>query len=146
MVQWLSWKITNYLNSKHKLLNFPMRKKVTSQHQRMVLKHLSTTNQLLGRYILTSIVWFKTSMKLVRIVLQNCINKNLLFCKIKVIFKSTTRLSNFFRFKDKVPFNFRSNVVYKFSFGCCSATYYGETCRLLNTRVGEHSGVWPLTG
>ena len=39
----------------------------------------------------------------IRTRLQNSINKNLPFCKIKFIFKSTTRLSNFFRFKDKVP-------------------------------------------
>ena len=51
-----------------------------------------------------------------------------LFCKIKVLFESTTPLSNFFRFKDKVPFNLRSNAVYKFSFGRCNATYYGEKC------------------
>ena len=78
--------------------------------------------------------------------LQNNINKNLPFCKIKFIFKSTTRLSNFFRFKDKVPFNLRSNVVYKFSCGRCNATYYGKTCRHLNVRIGEHSGISPLTG
>ena len=60
--------------------------------------------------------------------LQNSINKNLPFCKIKVIFMSTTRLSNFFRFKDKVRFNLRSNVVYKFLCGRCNATYYGKTC------------------
>ena len=78
--------------------------------------------------------------------LQNSINKNLPFCKIKVIFKSTTRLSNFFRFKDKVPFNLRSNVVYKFLCGRCNATYYGITCRHLNVRVGEYSGISPLTG
>ena len=63
--------------------------------------------------------------------LHNSINKNLPFCKIKVIFKSTTRLINFFRFKDKVPFNLRSNVVYKFSCCRCNATYYAETCRKL---------------
>ena len=78
--------------------------------------------------------------------LQNSINKNLSFCKIKVIFKSTTRLSNFFHFKDKVPFNLCSNVVYKFSCGRCNATYYGKTCRHSNVRVGEHSGISPLTG
>ena len=77
--------------------------------------------------------------------LHNSINKNLPFCKIKVIFKPTTRLSNFFRFKDKVPFNLHSNVVYKFFCGRCNATYYGETCQHLNIRVGEHSGISPLT-
>ena len=45
-----------------------------------------------------------------------------------------------------MPFNLRSNAVYKFSCGRCNAIYYGETCRHLNIRVGEHSGVSPLTG
>ena len=82
----------------------------------------------------------------IRTRLQNSINRNLPSCKIKVIFKSTTRLGDFFHFKDKVPFNLRSNVVYKFWCGRCNATYYGETCRHLNIRVGERSGVSPLTG
>ena len=81
-----------------------------------------------------------------RTCLQNSINKNLPFCKIKVIFKSATRLSNFFRFNDKVPFNVRSNIFYKFSCGRCNATYYGEICRHLNVSVGKHSEIPPLTG
>ena len=44
-----------------------------------------------------------------------------------------------------MPFNLCSNVVYKFSCGRYNATYYGETCQHLNIRVGEHSGVSPLT-
>ena len=82
----------------------------------------------------------------IRTRLQNSINKYLPFCKIKVIFKSTRRLSNFLRFKDKVPFNLRSKVVYKFSCGRCNATYYSERCWHLNVRVGEHSGILSLTG
>ena len=45
-----------------------------------------------------------------------------------------------------MPFNLSSNVVYKFSCSWWNATYYGETCRYLNVRVGEHSGVSPWTG
>ena len=71
---------------------------------------------------------------------QNCIHKNLPYCKIKVIFKSTARL------KDKVSFNLPYNVIYKFSCGRCNATYYSDTCRHLNVRVGGHSGVSSLTG
>ena len=78
--------------------------------------------------------------------LRNSISKNLPFCKIRVIFKSSTRISNFFQFKDKMPYCLRSNVVYKFSCGRCNATYYGETCRHLSVTVGEHSGVSTLTG
>ena len=81
-----------------------------------------------------------------RIRLKNSSNKHLPFCKIRVIFKSTTRLSNFCCFKDKVPFNLRSSIVYKFSCVRFNATYYGETCQHLNIRVGEHLGISPLTG
>ena len=77
--------------------------------------------------------------------LRNNTIKNLPFCKIRVIFKSSIRISNFFQFKDKMPYCLRSNVVYKFSCGRCNAAYYGETCRHLSVRVGEHSGVSPLT-
>ena len=45
-----------------------------------------------------------------------------------------------------MPSNLRSNAFYKFSCGRCNTIYYGETCRHLNIRVGEHSGVSPLTG
>ena len=76
----------------------------------------------------------------------NSISKNLCFCKIRVIFKSSTRIPNFFQFKDKMPYCLRSNVFYKFSCGRCNATYYGKTCRHLSVRVGEHSGISPLTG
>ena len=72
--------------------------------------------------------------------LRNSISKNLPFCKIRVIFKSSTRISNFFQFKDKMPYCLCSNVVYKFLCGRCNATYYGETCRHLSVRVS------PLTG
>ena len=72
----------------------------------------------------------------IRTCLQNSINKNLPFCKIKVIFKSTVCLCKFFCFKDKVPFNLGSNVIYKFL--CCR-------CQHLNIRLDEHSGVSPLT-
>ena len=74
--------------------------------------------------------------------LENIITKNLPDCKMKVIFKSATRLNKLFRFKGKVVFNLRFNLVYKSSCGA----YYSKTCQHLNVKVGEHSGVSPLTG
>ena len=65
--------------------------------------------------------------------------------KTKIIFKSSTRLANFFRFRDKIPLCLRSNIVYNFMFSRCNATYYGETCRHFKVTVGKHSGVSPLT-
>ena len=72
--------------------------------------------------------------------LQKSINSNMSFCKIKIIFKSSTRLANFFRFKGKIPLCLCSNIVYKFACGRFNATYYGETRCHFKIRVGEHSG------
>ena len=87
----------------------------------------------------------KSSLDL-RTRLKNNISKNFPFRKIRVIFKSSSRISNFFHFKYKMPYCLGSNVIYKFSCDRCNATYYGETCRHLSVRVGEDSGVSPLTG
>ena len=42
--------------------------------------------------------------------LQGSINNNISFCKIKIIFKSSTRLANFFRFRDKIALCLHSNL------------------------------------
>ena len=76
-----------------------------------------------------------------RTLLKNSIIKNLSFCKIRAIFKSSTRISNFFQFKDKMLYCLRSNVVSKFSCGRSNATHYGKTCQRFSVRFGKHSGV-----
>ena len=58
-----------------------------------------------------------------RTCLKNTISKPSLLYKIRVIFKSLKHISNFFQFKDKMPYCLLSNVVYKFSCGRCSATF-----------------------
>ena len=62
-------------------------------------------------------------------------------CKIQIVFKSQRKLSNVFRFKDRLP----SDLVYKYTCGRCSSTYYGETDRHLKIRSGEHIEISPLT-
>lgn len=66
--------------------------------------------------------------------------------QLRVIFKPTCRLSNFFHFKDRIPLNLRSHVVYQFTCQCCNALYLGKTCRHLHTRISEHRGVSAMTG
>ena len=81
-----------------------------------------------------------------RTCLKNSISENLPFCKSRIIFKSSTRIPNFFQFKDKMSYCLYSNVVHKFLCDRCNATYYSEKCRYLSVRVGEHLRVSPLTG
>ena len=54
-------------------------------------------------------------------------------------------LSNVFRFKDRLPYERISRVVYKFQCGRCNSSYIGETGRHLKVRFGEHIGISPLT-
>ena len=77
---------------------------------------------------------------------QKSINNNFSLCKFKIIFKSSTRLANFFTFKDKIPLCLHSiNYVYKFVCGRCNATYYNKSCCHSKMKVSEHSGIPSLT-
>ena len=72
--------------------------------------------------------------------------KNILnCCKVQIVFKSQRRLSSQFRFKEPLPYDLMSKVVYKYTCGRCNSSYYGETDRHLRVRAGEHIGLSPLT-
>ena len=66
-------------------------------------------------------------------------------CKLQIVFKSQRKLSNVFRFKDRLPSDLVSGVVYKYTCGRCNSTYDGETDRHLKVRSGEHNGISHLT-
>ena len=66
-------------------------------------------------------------------------------CKLQIVFKSQRKLSHVFRFKDRLPLDLVSGVVYKYMCGRCNSTNYGETDRHLKVRPGEHIGISPLT-
>ena len=82
----------------------------------------------------------------IRTKLQQALKVFLHCCKLEIVFKCQTRLSNSFRHKDPIPKDFISCFVYKFQCGLCSESYYGESIRHLDIRSGEHIGVSPLTG
>ena len=50
-----------------------------------------------------------------------------------------------FRFKDRLPYDLVSGVVYKYTCGSCKSSYYGETDRHLKVSCGEHIRISPLT-
>ena len=66
-------------------------------------------------------------------------------CILQVIFKNERKLSNMFRFKDCVPYDLVSGVVYEYTCGRCNSSYYGETERHLKVSSSEHIGISPLT-
>ena len=63
------------------------------------------------------------------------------FCKenfnIKLVFNSF-KIKNYFSYKDPIPNDLKSFLVYKFTFASCSSSYIGETCCHFKTRIEKH--------
>ena len=84
-------------------------------------------------------LWLDTRTKL-REALKGILN----CCKLQIVFKSRNKLAKAFRFKDPIPKELTSGVVYKFQCRLCNQSYYGE-CVHLNVRIGEHIRMSTLT-
>ena len=74
------------------------------------------------------------------------LNKRLPFCNVRIIFKTSNRLRNYFSFKDVVSEPLRSCQIYNFTCGNCNASHTGKIFRHMKVRVSEHQGVSPRTG
>ena len=73
--------------------------------------------------------------------MQKFVHKYFPQCKIQVIFKCNNRFQSFLGFKDKVPNNLRSHLLYKYTCNSCKAIYIGKTRRHYLVRVFEHLGI-----
>ena len=76
--------------------------------------------------------------------LQNVLKRVLGCCKIQIVFKSQRNVSNAFHFKDRLPYELISRVIYKFQCGRCNFSYIGGTERHLKVRSRTHIGISPL--
>ena len=65
---------------------------------------------------------------------------------LKIVFKPSNTLGQYFKFKDVIPDALQSSVVYKYNCSRCSATYIGQTKRQLRVRIAEHQGKSFRTG
>ena len=63
------------------------------------------------------------------------------FCKenlnIKLVFNSF-KIKSYFSYKNPIPDDFKSFLVYKFTCASYSSSYLGETFRHVKTRINEH--------
>ena len=78
--------------------------------------------------------------------LENTFKKSLPFCKILVIFRTTSRIKSLLSYKDRVNIGLKSHVIYKFMCSECNLTYYGKTPRHFIVRYSEHLSISPFTG
>ena len=56
---------------------------------------------------------------------------------IKVVFNSF-KIKNYFSYKDPIPGDLKSFLVYKFTCASCSSSYIGKPCHHFKTRIEEH--------
>ena len=66
------------------------------------------------------------------------LHKRLLFCKVKILFKTANCLKNCFSFKDLVPEPLCPCQIYHFTCGSCNASYIGKTFRHMKVTVSEY--------
>ena len=63
------------------------------------------------------------------------------FCEenvnIKVAFISF-KVQNYFPYKDPIPDDLKSFLIYKFTCASCRSGYIGKTCHHFKTRIKEH--------
>ena len=82
----------------------------------------------------------------VRTSIIRALRKNFPFCSLKVVFRTSRRLSSSFSFKDKFPKSLLSGVIYSYQCPNCKLRYIGCTRRYWETRLQEHCHVSALTG
>ena len=79
----------------------------------------------------------KSSLEL-RHRLRKYVNKHISNCKLLVIFRSQRRLSTMFRYKDVMPSDLSSYILYRYTCGTCNSSYIGKTDRHCHIRWCEH--------
>ena len=68
------------------------------------------------------------------------------FCNIKIIFKTSSRLSSYFKYKDSFPKSLKSGVLYRYTCAKCTLSYIGYTARYWEKRLEEHTHISARTG
>ena len=78
--------------------------------------------------------------------LQNVLSKFYPQIQFRFIPINNLKISSFFAFKDRLPSDLRSSVIYSFTCPSCQAGYIGCTQRAFKTRTDEHLGLSSRTG
>ena len=72
--------------------------------------------------------------------LKRTTERDLPYCKLKVIFRSKCRFNVLLRFEDSLEKKIRSGITYRYKCSNCNLTYYGKAFRHFYTTAAEHMG------
>ena len=79
-------------------------------------------------------------------MLRWTIERDLPYCKLKVLFRSKCRLNTLFQFKDPLEKKNCSGIIYLCTCSNCKVTYFGKAFHHFYNRVVEYMGISSLTG
>ena len=65
---------------------------------------------------------------------------------LRIVFSSSNNIQRYFKFKDTIPDNLRSSIIYLYKCDSCNASYVGKCERHFRTRCYEHEGRSVRTG
>lgn len=65
-------------------------------------------------------------------------------CKSNIVFKSSAKIGKQFPFKDVLPKNLCSFMVYNLKRNSCNTIYYDKTKRYVYVRTAKHVEIWHL--
>ena len=103
-------------------------------------KFSSSQNQVKG---ISDVHYFKLPYicNLSHHIKNKCSKLSKEFCKENVNIKlvlTSFKIKNYFSYKDPIPDDLKSFLVYKYTCASCSSSYIGKTCHHFKTRIEEH--------
>ena len=78
--------------------------------------------------------------------IQHIFKKLIPIGKINIVFKTQRRISHLLKFKDVIPSDYDSHIIYHFKCPGCNAGYIGETRVHHIVRNSQHLGISEFTG
>ena len=66
--------------------------------------------------------------------------------RLRLVYKSLDTIGCRFKFKDRIPVDFMSCLIYQYKCGSCNAIYIGKTEQNFRCRISQHQGVSFRTG
>ena len=78
--------------------------------------------------------------------MKNLIQKYYPQVNLVFIYKSQNTIGSRFRFKDRMPVDCLSCIVYKYTCDSCNAVYIGKTEKTYKCRIYQNLGLSPRTG
>ena len=76
-----------------------------------------------------------------RIRLRQTIERDLPYCKLRVVFRSKCRSNTLFRLEFSLEKKIHSVIIYRYTCSNCRITYYEKVFHYSYTRTTEHMGI-----